>query len=322
MHTRSQTRNLHNQQQQAPPAVVEPFNLEEPFENPPPPPPPMDDQRTMAQLLEAPTAGYEDAIVVPEITAGQSLSLRNGCLNSFKTSNSSDDKEVLMHTIRYFNKITFFVEVPERTGTVGITTRSGVASLGPTRFTINSYPKVMEREHVVHYGHDDYTNNGSTEDVPPPVVPVVNHESISEPANAPVSASRPNQKASIPFPSRRNDERRVEESVESSAIAMKVEMRLTKWEPFPTPFMTKMLGRLAGESNSHCFRWLLGSFPRFPLTRKNRKRQPLLAHSELLAYSQLAFWACQLGTWHVPQRCMMAIFHDMIKMINVEVFYG
>ncbi|GJU14197.1 hypothetical protein Tco_1136593 [Tanacetum coccineum] len=30
---------------------------------------PMDDTRTMAQLLEAPTAGYEDAIVVPEITA-------------------------------------------------------------------------------------------------------------------------------------------------------------------------------------------------------------------------------------------------------------
>ncbi|GJR90481.1 hypothetical protein Tco_1439616 [Tanacetum coccineum] len=70
MHTRSQTRNLHNQQHQAPPAVVEPFNLEDPFENPPPPPPPpMDDQRTMAQLLEAPTEGYEDAIVVPEINA-------------------------------------------------------------------------------------------------------------------------------------------------------------------------------------------------------------------------------------------------------------
>ncbi|GJX26288.1 hypothetical protein Tco_0232584 [Tanacetum coccineum] len=29
----------------------------------------MDDNRTMAQLLEAPTEGYEDAIVVPEITA-------------------------------------------------------------------------------------------------------------------------------------------------------------------------------------------------------------------------------------------------------------
>ncbi|GJR33652.1 reverse transcriptase domain-containing protein [Tanacetum coccineum] len=52
------------------------------------------------------------------------------------------------------------------------------------------------------------TNNGSTEDVQPPVVPVVHHESISELVNAPVSASMPNQKASIPFPSRRNNERR------------------------------------------------------------------------------------------------------------------
>ncbi|GJR40874.1 retrovirus-related pol polyprotein from transposon TNT 1-94 [Tanacetum coccineum] len=58
----------------APPPVVEPFNLEEPIENPDPLAP-MDDTRTMAQLLEAPTAGYEDAIVVPEITADNFLSL-------------------------------------------------------------------------------------------------------------------------------------------------------------------------------------------------------------------------------------------------------
>ncbi|GKG13791.1 reverse transcriptase domain-containing protein, partial [Tanacetum coccineum] len=33
-------------------AVVEPFNLEDPFENhPPPPPPPMDDQRTSVKLM-------------------------------------------------------------------------------------------------------------------------------------------------------------------------------------------------------------------------------------------------------------------------------
>ncbi|GKG04808.1 hypothetical protein Tco_0315195 [Tanacetum coccineum] len=37
-------------------------------------------------------------------------------------------------------------------------------------------------------------------------------ESISEPVNALVGASRPNQKASIPFPSRRNDERRREKA--------------------------------------------------------------------------------------------------------------
>ncbi|GKA81926.1 hypothetical protein Tco_0788674, partial [Tanacetum coccineum] len=54
MRTRSQSRNLHNQQHQAPPPVVEPFNLEEPFENPPPPPPPMDDQRTMLVALKHP----------------------------------------------------------------------------------------------------------------------------------------------------------------------------------------------------------------------------------------------------------------------------
>ncbi|GKB71763.1 reverse transcriptase domain-containing protein [Tanacetum coccineum] len=90
----------------------------------------------------------------------------------------------------------------------GITTRSGVAYKGPTIPITSSSPKVMERDTEVTKDTMPPTNNGSTEDVPPPVVPVVHHESISEPVNAPVSASRPNQKASIPFPSRRNDERR------------------------------------------------------------------------------------------------------------------
>ncbi|GKF26611.1 hypothetical protein Tco_0082505 [Tanacetum coccineum] len=94
----------------------------------------------------------------------------------------------------------------------GITTRSDVAYKGPTIPIISSSPKVMERETEVTKDTMPPTNNESTEDVPPPVVPIVNHESISEPANAPVSASRPNQKASIPFPSRRNDERRHEKA--------------------------------------------------------------------------------------------------------------
>ncbi|GJY13321.1 hypothetical protein Tco_0382630, partial [Tanacetum coccineum] len=89
----------------------------------------------------------------------------------------------------------------------GITTRSGVAYQGPT-IHITSSPKVMERETEVTKDTMLPANNGSTEDVQPPVVPVVHHESIFEPVNAPVSASMPNQKASIPFPSRRNDERR------------------------------------------------------------------------------------------------------------------
>ncbi|GJX21191.1 hypothetical protein Tco_0223868 [Tanacetum coccineum] len=66
MRTRSQSRNLHHQQQQTPPPVVKPFNLEEPIENPAPPLAPMDDTRTMAQLLEAPTAGYKVPSLCPK----------------------------------------------------------------------------------------------------------------------------------------------------------------------------------------------------------------------------------------------------------------
>ncbi|GJT95092.1 hypothetical protein Tco_1090610 [Tanacetum coccineum] len=73
MRTRSQSRNLDRQQQQAPPAFVEPFNLEEPIENPAPPVVLMADNQTMAQLLQAPTEGYEDAIVIPEINANFEL---------------------------------------------------------------------------------------------------------------------------------------------------------------------------------------------------------------------------------------------------------
>ncbi|GKF50768.1 hypothetical protein Tco_0147235, partial [Tanacetum coccineum] len=73
MRTRSQSRNLHHHQQQAPPAFVKPFNLEEPIENPAPPVVPMACNRTMAQLLQAPTEGYEDAIVIPEINANFKL---------------------------------------------------------------------------------------------------------------------------------------------------------------------------------------------------------------------------------------------------------
>ncbi|GKG02780.1 hypothetical protein Tco_0310416 [Tanacetum coccineum] len=92
----------------------------------------------------------------------------------------------------------------------GITTQSGVAYKGPT-IPITS-PKVVERETEVIKDTMPPTNNESTEDVQPLVVPVVHHESISEPVNAPVSASMPNQKASIPFSSRRIDERRREKA--------------------------------------------------------------------------------------------------------------
>ncbi|GKB14411.1 reverse transcriptase domain-containing protein [Tanacetum coccineum] len=412
MHTRSQSRNLNHQQQQAPPAFVEPFNLEEPIQNPAPPVVSMDDNRTMAQLLEAPTEGYEDAIVVPEITA-DNFKLKHGLLTLVQNKQFfGHDKEDPHAHIRYFNKITSMMKFPNvpklhqldkfynalnsndqdllnsaaggnflekmprdcqriieskakvRTscnkpvvakvssststlgisfdvaelkdmvkallldkksqaptpvkaveescvtcggahsyqncpatngnfyrdniqeyvsqaaaanynhrntgvskedfqayvkandavmrnmqtqgqnmqyqltnltdmlskfvtsntastsglGTLpsntvtnpkedlkGITTRSGVAYKGPTIPTTS--PKVVERETKVTKDTMPPTNNENTEDVQPPVVHVLHHESISEPVVSPVSAPMPNQKTSISFPSRRNDER-------------------------------------------------------------------------------------------------------------------
>ncbi|GJT93477.1 hypothetical protein Tco_1082322 [Tanacetum coccineum] len=58
------------------------------------------------------------------------------------------------------------------------------------------------------------TNNGITEDIQPPVVPVENQNLVSEPVVAPVSAPLPNPKPSIPYPSRRNDEKRRENANE------------------------------------------------------------------------------------------------------------
>ncbi|GKC17514.1 hypothetical protein Tco_1014296, partial [Tanacetum coccineum] len=65
MRTRSQARQ--HRQQQVRQTSVESPNLKKPNNNPPIVT--MADNRTMAQLLEAPTEGYEDAIVIPEITA-------------------------------------------------------------------------------------------------------------------------------------------------------------------------------------------------------------------------------------------------------------
>ncbi|GJZ09960.1 hypothetical protein Tco_0544243 [Tanacetum coccineum] len=89
----------------------------------------------------------------------------------------------------------------------GITTRSGVAYQGPTIPTTTSPPKVVEREPEVTKDMVSPINNGSTKDVQPPVVQVENQKPNSEPAVAPFSALKPNPKPSIPYPSRRNDEK-------------------------------------------------------------------------------------------------------------------
>nr|GEZ54650.1 reverse transcriptase domain-containing protein [Tanacetum cinerariifolium] len=111
----------------------------------------------------------------------------------------------------------------------GITTRSGTTYQGPTiPTTSSSLPKVVERPTIPTTSYSSPivepktdatkdmvhpTNNGSTKDVQPSVVPtespILNSEPvislIIEPVASPVSALRPNQKSSIPYPSRLQD---------------------------------------------------------------------------------------------------------------------
>nr|GEX97866.1 reverse transcriptase domain-containing protein [Tanacetum cinerariifolium] len=91
--------------------MVENSNLEEHL----PPIATMANQRTMAQLLQAPIEGYEDEIVVPEITA-DNFELKHGLLTLVQNNQFyRHDKEDPHAHIRYFNKITAtlkFLNVP------------------------------------------------------------------------------------------------------------------------------------------------------------------------------------------------------------------
>nr|GEU60699.1 reverse transcriptase domain-containing protein [Tanacetum cinerariifolium] len=88
-----------------------------------------------------------------------------------------------------------------------ITTQSGVPYDGP-----QIPPPVVENEHEATKDTVNPTNNENTEDVQPQAVQYKSPVSIFEPTIAPVSASNPNPKDSIPYPSRRNDERNREKA--------------------------------------------------------------------------------------------------------------
>nr|GEU95777.1 CACTA transposable element [Tanacetum cinerariifolium] len=88
-----------------------------------------------------------------------------------------------------------------------ITTRSGVSYDGP-----QIPPPVVENKLEVTKDTVNPTNKENTKDVQPQTVQSKFPVSISEPAIASVRASKPNPKASIPYPSRRNDEMNYEKA--------------------------------------------------------------------------------------------------------------
>nr|GEV61471.1 reverse transcriptase domain-containing protein [Tanacetum cinerariifolium] len=74
-------------------------------------------QRTMAQLLQAPTEGYKDAIVVPAITA-DNFELKHGLLTLVQNKPFfGHDKEDPHAHIQYFNKITSTLKFPNALNT-------------------------------------------------------------------------------------------------------------------------------------------------------------------------------------------------------------
>ncbi|GKB53811.1 hypothetical protein Tco_0904564 [Tanacetum coccineum] len=112
MRTRSQSRNQQQQQQQIPPIVVESLDLEDLIKDQESPVVTMADNRTMAELLQAPTEGYEDAIVVPAITA-DNFELKHSLLTLVQNKQFfGHDKEDPHAHIRYFNKITSTMRFP------------------------------------------------------------------------------------------------------------------------------------------------------------------------------------------------------------------
>nr|GFA99552.1 reverse transcriptase domain-containing protein [Tanacetum cinerariifolium] len=90
-----------------------------------------------------------------------------------------------------------------------ITTRSSVSYDGPQiPPPPSSLPPVVENEPEATKDTVNPTNNENTEDIQPQAVhPKPITFLISKPTITPVNASRPNLQASIPYPSRRNDER-------------------------------------------------------------------------------------------------------------------
>nr|GEV90468.1 reverse transcriptase domain-containing protein [Tanacetum cinerariifolium] len=111
----------------------------------------------------------------------------------------------------------------------GITTRSATAYQGPTiPTTSSSSSSVVERETETTKDTVHPTNNRSTKDVQPLVIPtespILNSEPVTspiiEPVASPVSAPRPNQRPLIPYPSRLHDQKLRELTLRVGKVAI------------------------------------------------------------------------------------------------------
>ncbi|GJV06576.1 reverse transcriptase domain-containing protein [Tanacetum coccineum] len=90
----------------------------------------------------------------------------------------------------------------------------------------------------------------------------------------------------------------------------------TRKDHFPLPFMDQMLERLAG-NEYYCFLDGFSGYIQIPIDPKDQEKTTFTCPYGTFAYLRMPFGLCNApGTF---QRCMMAIFHDMIEK-TMEVF--
>ncbi|GJV52738.1 reverse transcriptase domain-containing protein [Tanacetum coccineum] len=90
----------------------------------------------------------------------------------------------------------------------------------------------------------------------------------------------------------------------------------TREDHFPLPFMDQMLERLAG-NEYYCFLDGFSGYFQIPIDPLDQEKTTFTCPYGTFAYHRMPFGLCNApGTF---QRCMVAIFHDMIEK-TMEVF--
>nr|GEU45341.1 DNA-directed DNA polymerase [Tanacetum cinerariifolium] len=88
----------------------------------------------------------------------------------------------------------------------------------------------------------------------------------------------------------------------------------TRKDHFPLPFMDQMLERLAG-NEYYCFLDGFSCYFQIPIDPKDQEKTTFTYPDETFAYKRMPFGLCNAPG--IFQRCMMAIFHDMIEQTMV-----
>nr|GEX43126.1 reverse transcriptase domain-containing protein [Tanacetum cinerariifolium] len=165
MRTRSRSRN-YSPQREASPAIFEPLRiellfLEDQFQEDTSPEVLMADNRTMVELLQAPTEGYEDAIIIPEITMND-FELKHDLIYLVQNKQFfGHNKEDPHAHIRYFNKITSTMRVPNDIVKALLLDKKNQSS-APTPSSTPALVKAIEPNYVTCGGVHSYQNCPAT----------------------------------------------------------------------------------------------------------------------------------------------------------------